>query len=118
MFDYMIIKFINPVYGCSQIMNITDAFIANNISEDGVIQKDFVMMVNGDDANLSVLCIEGLSFVALNELMNELYENGKIDLSSNVDAKITICSREFLDLNNVNFDDLNLDGFEYEDDDE
>ena len=105
----MILKFINPVYNNPHILQVTSAFIANNIDEDGNPKKDFILILHGDENSNLVVSIEGLSYVKLNELMNELYENGKIDISTNADAKVDVCPMnivESLQTPFKDFDDL------------
>ena len=93
----MLLKFINPVYNNPHIIQIVDAFIANNLDENGNPKKDFIMVLHGDDNSNLAISVEGLSYVQLNELLNELYENGKIDISTNVDAKVDICPMDIIE---------------------
>lgn len=93
----MLLKFINPVYNNPHIIQIVDAFIANNLDDNGNPKKDFIMVLHGDVNSNIAISVEGLSYVQLNELMNELYEKGKIDISTSVDAKVDICPMDIIE---------------------
>ena len=102
----MVVKYINPIYNCPQILKVSDAFIANNIDDEGNVQQDFIMMISGEDSKETVICVEGLSFVELTELMNELYDNSKIDLTTNTKVLITICPREIIEEDIFDIEDI------------
>ncbi|MBO7212325.1 MAG: hypothetical protein J6V44_15165 [Methanobrevibacter sp.] len=93
----MLLKFINPIYNNPHIIQIVDAFIANNLDENGQPRKDFIMVLHGDENSNLAVSVEGLSYVKLNELMNELYENGKVDISATVDAKVEVCPMDIIE---------------------
>ena len=56
---------------------------------------EYVLMINCDNEYEYCLCVKGASFSRLNELMNDLYDNGKIDLSTDSNIEIFAFPKAF-----------------------
>ena len=84
----MIIKYINPILEFPYISEFSDAYITHNFDDDGQELPDYVIMLNCKDEYEHSICIRGASFTKLNEILNELYENGKIDISADPDVEV------------------------------
>jgi hypothetical protein len=84
----MRIKYINPNSELPYVSEVTDAFMAHDIDEDGNELPSFVIILNCSDSAKHAISIRGASFAELTELINELYDNGKIDISTNANVEV------------------------------
>ena len=84
----MRIKYINPNSELPYVSEVTDAFMAHDIDEDGNELPSFVIILNCSDSVKHAISIRGASFAELTELINELYDNGKIDISTNANVEV------------------------------
>lgn len=84
----MRIKYINPSSELPYVSEVTDAFMAHDVDDDGNELSSFVIILNCADDVEHAICIRGASFTKLTELINELYDNGKIDISTDADIEV------------------------------
>lgn len=84
----MRIKYINPSSELPYVSEVTDAYMAHDVDDDGNELSSFVIILNCADDVEHAICIRGASFTKLTELINELYDNGKIDISTDADIEV------------------------------
>lgn len=94
----MRIKYVNPNSNLPYVAEVTDAFIAHDVDDEGNELQSFVIVIHCADSVEHALSIRGESFSALVELMNELYDNGKIDVSTNANIEISAIPRSIIDM--------------------
>ena len=91
----MVIKYVNPIFNMPHITEFTDAYISHDLDDDGNETSEYVLMINCDNEYEYCLCVKGASFSRLNELMNDLYDNEKIDLSTDSNIEIFAFPKAF-----------------------
>lgn len=92
----MRIKYINPSSELPYVSEVTDAFMAHDVDDDGNELSSFVIILNCADDVEHAICIRGASFTKLTELINELYDNGKIDISTDADIEVIAMPKSIL----------------------
>lgn len=92
----MRIKYINPFSELPYVSEVTDAFMAHDVDDDGNELSSFVIILNCADDVEHAICIRGASFTKLTELINELYDNGKIDISTDADIEVIAMPKSIL----------------------
>lgn len=110
----MYIKYVNPIFNMPHITEFIDAYITHDMDEDGKETKDFVLMINCSNEYEYCLCVRKASFTRLNEILNELYDNGKVDISTDPSLEILAYPKVFegMDVNDL----LDLDSISSSDD--
>ena len=94
----MRIKYINPSSELPYVSEVTDAFMAHDVDDDGNELSSFVIILNCADDVEHAICIRGASFTKLTELINELYDNGKIDISTDADIEVIAMPKSILNI--------------------
>ena len=92
----MRIKYINPSSELPYVSEVTDAFMSHDVDDDGNELSSFVIILNCADDVEHAICIRGASFTKLTELINELYDNGKIDISTDADIEVIAMPKSIL----------------------
>lgn len=101
----MRIKYINPNSELPYVSEVTDAFMTHDIDEDGNELPSFVIVLNCSDSVKHAISIRGASFSELTELINELYDTGKIDISTNANVEVMAVPKSIMDMFDVLDDD-------------
>ena len=89
----MIIKYVNPVFDAPSVSEVSDAYVCKNIDDDGNPMEDWVLMINAKDEYYTSILIQGETFSNLCQMVNDLYDNGKLDITSNGNIDISIYPR-------------------------
>lgn len=94
------------------ITEFIDAYITHDMDEDGKETKDFVLMINCSNEYEYCLCVRKASFTRLNEILNELYDYGKVDISTDPSLEILAYPKVFEGMNSGELLDIaGLSGF-------
>lgn len=112
----MILKYINPVFNAPHISTVSDAYVCKNVDENGNQTDEWILMINTDDEYNNTIIVFNAKFSELCEMVNELYDNGKLDVTSNSNITVEIFPRKLenmiqfdcdneIDLNDI-FNDL------------
>lgn len=108
----MILKYINPVFNAPHISTVSDAYVCKNVDENGNPKDEWILMINTDDEYNNTIIVFDARFSELCEMVNELYDNGKLDISSNSNISIEIFPRKLENMiqfdcdNEINLNDL------------
>ena len=99
--------------GC-QIINESSNVLMEKVEIEDLPEYSYALCFMNDEAPfaINILC---KSYGAANEYLNELYENGKIDFSSNPDIRVTMT--DMSDAIEDIMDLIDEDAYEDEDDD-
>jgi hypothetical protein len=79
--------------------------MAHDIDEDGNELPSFVIILNCSDSAKHAISIRGASFAELTELINELYDNGKIDISTNANVEVMAIPKSIMAMFDILDDD-------------
>lgn len=91
----MILKFINPMYDNVHLLTIEEAFISKALDEEGNETDGFILIFNSNNELEYSIFVQGITLFEMNDIINDLYINGKADLTSNAKAKIEVFPRAF-----------------------
>lgn len=91
----MILKFINPLYNNVHLLAIKEAFISKALDDEGNETDGFILIFNSDNEFEYSIFVHGITLFEMNDIINDLYINGKADLTSNTKAKIEVFPRAF-----------------------
>lgn len=79
----MIIKYVDPETNCTVIQEFTDVFMDKTENTDYKFELTFL-------CDLSVVCVFCNSFSLVNEYMNTIFDNNKIDFSADANVFIRV----------------------------
>ena len=108
----MLIKYIDPETNCTVIQEFTDVFMDKNENADYKFEMTFL-------CDMSVVCVFCNSFSLVNEYMNNIFDNNKIDFSADANVFIHVERADAEELENMQdaFREI-LESYYDEDDDE
>lgn len=117
----MILKFINPAFNAPHISTISDAFICKNVDDEGNITDDWVLMINATDEYYNSIMVTGAKFSELCEMINSLYDDQKLDITSDANLQVSVYPRGLDSMlggvdGDVDLEDL-FNGIDFDDED-
>lgn len=83
----MIIKYVDPNSGCTNIRDFSGVSVEHSQNSEHKYEMTFVC-----EDSLCVICVFFDSYAMTNEYMNQIYETGKVDFTTEVDCQITVDS--------------------------